>query len=304
MLFRVLIALALTIAGASAQTNLRPGLGTAGVDVSPGIGIASAAAGCTEATNFLGRTSGLNATHRSAYTTLICGMVTDGTWSGLTGLYIFATQDQTTALLNLVSTSFSPAGTTGSPPFAADTGFTTSTGKYITPGFTSATGQRDSVLYTFYTRTSGTASNQCQFGSISGVTFAWVQLCLNDGGVIDMNVNDLAGSPGSSPADVQGQWAAVRSGGSATALYKNTSTTPVGTTSAASQSPVGETQALIVGGEVISGSTGSFAFSGNVAAFSYGTYPGSASATIAFMNRINCFLTAVGANVYTSSPAC
>ena len=72
---------------------------------------------------FLARTSGLDTTHTNAYTALIDGLVADGVWPKLDLLHVYATQDSTTALLNLVSTSFN--GTAGgSPTFTADRGFT------------------------------------------------------------------------------------------------------------------------------------------------------------------------------------
>lgn len=78
--------------------------------------------GCSQATTFLARTSGLNVTHQNAYTTMICGMVTDGTWAHLDALYVFATSTTTIAQLNLVSTSFT--GTTvGTMTFTADSDY-------------------------------------------------------------------------------------------------------------------------------------------------------------------------------------
>src|SRR4051812_42354 len=64
-------------------------------------------ANCAASTTFLARTSGLNGTHTNAYNALICGMVADGTWCGslFDAIYIFATQDSTTALLNLCAAS-------------------------------------------------------------------------------------------------------------------------------------------------------------------------------------------------------
>src|SRR5208282_4996530 len=79
--------------------------------------LAMAPQGCAQATAFIARTSGLSTTEKNAYTAMICGMVTDGTWSLLDVLYIFATNNTTTAALNLVSSSFN--GTvTGSMSFS------------------------------------------------------------------------------------------------------------------------------------------------------------------------------------------
>src|SRR6266436_1867234 len=78
--------------------------------------------GGTTASNFLARTSGLDATHITAYTDLLNGLDTDGLTSKLDVLHVYATQDSATALLNLVSTNFN--GTAhGSPAFTADHGF-------------------------------------------------------------------------------------------------------------------------------------------------------------------------------------
>jgi hypothetical protein len=94
-----------------------------------------------EATAFLARTSGLDTTHTNAYVALINGLVADGIWSKLDMLHVYATQDSTTALLNLVSTSFS--GTVyGAPTFTADRGFTGTNGSssvYIDTGFNATT---------------------------------------------------------------------------------------------------------------------------------------------------------------------
>jgi hypothetical protein len=75
------------------------------------------------AQQFLSRTSGLDATHINAYTALINGLVTDNVWFMFDALYIFATADSTTALLNLVSFNYN-CTKFGSPTFTTDRGFT------------------------------------------------------------------------------------------------------------------------------------------------------------------------------------
>jgi hypothetical protein len=116
----------------------------------PGTPATSGGAGCTAATNFLARTSGLSGTETTAYTTMICGLVTDGVITGnlsgatgcgsvLDGLYIFATNTTTTANLNLCGTSY---GLTqhGSVTFNADTGYTgDGTTGYFDTGFNPST---------------------------------------------------------------------------------------------------------------------------------------------------------------------
>jgi hypothetical protein len=90
---------------------------------------------CSQYTTFIARTSGTSGTEQAAYQAMICGMVTDGTWTLLDVLYIFATNTTTTAALNLVSTSYT-ATVHGTLTFSADHGWTGdgSTG-YLDSGF-------------------------------------------------------------------------------------------------------------------------------------------------------------------------
>lgn len=123
----------------------------AGEGVTPyaGIGTLSAQAGAiagdgtvasvvhsSQAIAFLARTSGLDAAHTNAYYSLIDGLVADGAWSQFDVLYVFATQDETTALLNLVSSNYDGTNT-GGITFTADQGFSggvTAT-KYVDTNF-------------------------------------------------------------------------------------------------------------------------------------------------------------------------
>lgn len=97
------------------------------------------AADSVQALAFLARTVGLDAPHISAYKALINGLVTDGVWTKLDALYVFATQDPTTSLLNLVSSSFSATVNTGAPAFAADRGYTSLVGNSLTTNFNAST---------------------------------------------------------------------------------------------------------------------------------------------------------------------
>lgn len=86
-----------------------------------------------EASAFLARTSGLDSTHRNAYIGLIDGLVNDGVWSKFDALWVLATQDETTALLNLCSTSYG-LSKTNSPTFTADQGFAGDGTNYLNNG--------------------------------------------------------------------------------------------------------------------------------------------------------------------------
>jgi len=65
-------------------------------------------------------------------------LVTDGVWAKLDVLHIYATADSTTALLNLVSTSYN--GTlSGTPAFVTDRGFVGDAVSHIDTGFNPTT---------------------------------------------------------------------------------------------------------------------------------------------------------------------
>ena len=80
-------------------------------------------ASCTASTNFIARTSGSSNAQKINYDTLICGMVTDGTFAKMDVLYTFATDTTGNAVLNLVQNSFN-AVLHGSPTFTANRGYT------------------------------------------------------------------------------------------------------------------------------------------------------------------------------------
>jgi len=127
MLWRILAAGLLT--ALLAILPARPQMLGEGVWKTPGGGA------CSQATAFLGRASGLNAAHTTAYTNLICGLVSDGVWSNLDGLYVFATNSQANALLNLVSSSWNLT-ITGALTFNADSDMTGSVGaNYMSTGY-------------------------------------------------------------------------------------------------------------------------------------------------------------------------
>ncbi len=106
-----------------------------------GPGAGGAGGTSSEVSQFLSRTSGLDGTHVSAYTALINGMVTDSIWTKFDVLHIYATQNATTAQINLISSSY-PATVNGSPTFTTDRGYQgteSSTTVYINTGFNPST---------------------------------------------------------------------------------------------------------------------------------------------------------------------
>jgi len=130
--------------------------------------------GCTQSASFLARTSGLNAAHIKAYQNLICNLVADGVWSKLDVFYIFATQNQATANLNLVNSSFT-ATAQGAPTFTADSGYTTASDKYV------------SSNYNFSTNSTHYTQNSASIGGWSGSTGASTYSAWDTGTVFSGN---------------------------------------------------------------------------------------------------------------------
>lgn len=120
------------------------------------------------ATGFLARTSGLDGTHVSMYKELLNGLTTDGFFNFSTGnstlldvLLFFATQDPTTAYLNLVNKPAWNASNVGTSviTFTQDQGVAndgTANG-YISASYTPSTASgnfsRDNASFGVYTRT-------------------------------------------------------------------------------------------------------------------------------------------------------
>jgi hypothetical protein len=117
----------------------------------------AAAGGCSEATTYLARVS-VDAGHTSAYTTLICGLVTDGVWTLLDMLYIYNTQNETTARINLPNATWATT-TVGTLTFSADHGYPESDGSnHLSLGFNAAAGTQytqNSASFGCWSRTSG-----------------------------------------------------------------------------------------------------------------------------------------------------
>jgi hypothetical protein len=113
-----LIALASIAFGVCSPTFAQVGgLGFPG----PGLGHQGGGGGCSQATALIARMD--RSQNTPAVTNLICGMVTDGTWSLMDAFYVFAINSSGNAGLNWVSTSF-PITVNGTCTFTANQGYT------------------------------------------------------------------------------------------------------------------------------------------------------------------------------------
>jgi hypothetical protein len=183
------------------------------------------AGGCTQATSFLARTSGLNGAHTIAYTTLICGLVTDGVWTKLDFLHVYGTQDATNALLNLVSSSFS-ATLVNVPSFTADQGFTgDGSTSYINTGFNPSTAggnyTQNNASFGMYDRTSTViVTNSPLMGTYDGTN---VSAYYPNGGDNFLYARINSGFDGGAGASInhQGFFMLSRTGATAVAVFKN-----------------------------------------------------------------------------------
>jgi len=176
-----------------------------------------------EATAFLARTSGLDATHTNAYTALIDGLVADGIWAKLDVLYIYATDTSVNAVLNLVSTNYN--GTiSGSPTFTADRGFTgtdSNTLNFINPGFNPTTAPSPkSVLNSAHISLWTNATISGNGSGIVATQCAFIAPNHNSGAFYSRINSANAGGTFSASA-AAGHYLGSRTGVSAIAGYKN-----------------------------------------------------------------------------------
>lgn len=270
----------------------------AGVLILAGAG--SAPSGCSQATAFLARTSGLSGTETTAYTNMICGMVTDGTWGLFDALYIFATNTTTTANLNLISTSFGITTVGGTPTFSADQGYTTAGANALNTNFIPSSSGTNYTLNSsslgVYILTNDTLSNsRVDMGGSDGTNQA--DFASNFAHVAFANVNDA--SNGTQPATTtsQGFWAATRtaaSGAGAKNIYQNSSATSIGASSTASSSL--PAFSMYIGARNVSGSQSFNSSRQYSAAFIAAGLTGAQFVLVS--NRINAYMTALGINVF------
>ncbi len=195
-------------------------------------------AGCSQSATFLARTSGLDATHVAAYQAMICGMVTDGVWCGskVDALWILATQDSTTAKLNLCSTSFTLTAN-GAPNFTADAGYLgidSSTTVYLDTGLNPATAGGNFVLNSAHlavwslTNEQSSAGGSTAIGSYDGSNRLQITPWYSDGNSY-LRVNST-GSTIISVGNSSGYWVENRSGSGAVQFYRNGSSIGTDTT--------------------------------------------------------------------------
>ncbi len=84
----------------------------------------TAVAGCSQATTYLAALSGATTPEINAMTTLICGMVTDGTFAKTDIMYLMLQQSQANANVNVINTAVFTASPSAGITITADAGVT------------------------------------------------------------------------------------------------------------------------------------------------------------------------------------
>jgi len=276
--------------GAAAGTGLALGVGASG-SAGTATGLGSAIGVTPASLAFLARTSGLDSTHINAYTALIDGLEADGIWAKLDMLHIYATQDATTANLNLIGNIYN-ATPTGSPAFTADLGYTgsASPAKYIATGFTPSTASspkfvQNSGHVSVWSLTSGVSAGALVMGC-TGASLTGIHARFADGNAY-FYVNS-SGNMAFATASAVGHYIANRSTSSALQGYKDGASV---VTSGASTSVTVNSQDILVAGQNQAGSLLGLPY--QVAMASIGSSLNSTEAGN-FYTRLRTYMTAVG----------
>jgi hypothetical protein len=168
-------------------------------------------------------------TRQGVVDTLIKGLKSDGIWSKLDRLWLFAAENQTSAFIDLVglTASITPVG---SPTFTVDRGYTGidagTAGTYLDMGWNPSTNgvqfTLNSAHASAWSATNNAVSNGgALFGAYVPPNYINLYDTANDGNIYArINDNPASGSQGA-PGTKQGHWIVNRSGASSTQLYQN-----------------------------------------------------------------------------------
>jgi hypothetical protein len=254
--------------------------------------VSSFTASCSQSTNFIARTSGLSNATKTIYDTLICGLVTDGVFSLLDGLYILAAPDSTTAGLNLIQNAFNLTAV-GSPTFSANNGYTSAGNlSYLDTGYTPSTSGgnmlTNSATLFVYTQTADTTFNTLVGSFSNAVTNAII--FYSNSTTLVCRLNRVSGADVTATVSTQtGLVVCSRTGATAVALDQNGTNLVNGTptSSGLPAQPIG-----ILGSE-----TSGDQSNARISAAGFGASLNSTQQT-AVSNRVNATMTSLGINKY------
>lgn len=232
-----------------------------------GLGAPSSGGGftpsCSQSSTFLTAATGVTLTaDKTNYDTMICGLVTDGNFSGLDVLYIFAAPTQSNAaLINLANPGTFNGTTRGTVSFTAYQGYTGDASTfYVDSGFNPSTASSPNFVqnsatvgvYDLTNRSSG-GNNQWQAGN--GNT----NLAVLSFGAFTAEINSGT-SMGGANSNANGSYNMTRTSSSLESIFENSSETAVTSASDTSQSPsnanivfFGDTPALFSSDQLAAG---------------------------------------------------
>jgi hypothetical protein len=200
-----------------------------------GHGPVAASSGCSQATTANARLDGGQNT--TAITTLICGMVTDGTYSLLDGLWLFAINSVGNAETNLATSSSYNITVTGgsSLSFTSNTGISNNAAAVGNTNFNPNTAGGNFTLNSasigvcdVTSRTSG-SSSATMMGAYDGTNYVYVQP-LNGADNIIYDLNE-ANFPSASNTNANGSYIISRTTSTLITAYFNGSSVGTNTSS-------------------------------------------------------------------------
>lgn len=252
---------------------------------------------CTESSNFFARATTVTVgADKTNYDTLICGIVSDGDFSKLDVLKIWAAPDRTAAVLNLIQNAYNDTEN-GTVNFTAYQGYTGDGSTfYLDSGFRPDTASSpqyvlNSAVMGVYVQTN-TTSGGANAENMGASNVGTAYLTTFSFGNANWIVNNSATNRAIATATSQGLWVATRTSINDVALYRNGNTTPIDSSAANVSDFVPRANFWFFARNGAGGPTSSQMSAGFLGS-------GLSSAAMARISaRINTFMTAYGINVY------
>ncbi len=233
----------------------------------------------------------VSAARQATVGTLLAGLQTDGVWTKLDRLWIFAAENSQSALTDM-SSAHTLAAVVAAPTFTIDRGYAgNGSTSYVNTTFNPATQGTNYKLNTAsvhcWDNSNRAGANLVQIGSDNGTDYITIAT-FGLGSTTLLNINELAAGNTGASANSIGFFSLNRSAAAAIQSYQNGASIGSGTTSAS----VIPSFAVFVGARNSSGTAGLFSTDQMSAAALGGSL--SAGETLLFYNRLRTYMTAVG----------
>lgn len=179
---------------------------------------------------------------------MICGLVTDGVWAKLDLLYIFAANNSTDALLNLVGSTTTSLSATA-PTFTANTGFagngSSATINVTGYNYSTGTNYTQNAASLFGWSTEASADNGFLVGNSTAFNSNISLTPFSFGSDTNAAVNGATGVNSSTLSTGLGLFTASRTSSTTVTLYQNAASTGSSTTN--TSATVGSSNAWFLG---------------------------------------------------------